>query len=192
MKKYIYRSLALLIILSTFLFSFVSCKEKIVDPALVLDGSGRPFETAAKVTYGDMEIDMRIVKQSSDLYEMEVLSPETVAGMSFVYDGGNMKVKYKGMAFTIDPEKFPANMMVDAIVKSLGSAFNAEEVNVTQDGERYTVEGKNDNGPFIMEIDAENGNILSIEIPGEKFSADFGGFMFLPETVADSVTENDT
>lgn len=180
-KKYICKVATLLLMLSVFLGVMTGCGQKKVNPQAVIDGSGKPFETSATVVFNDMKIDMRLIKRGDDLYGMEILSPETVSGMTFLYDNGNMKVKYKGLAFTIDPEKFPANMLAKTIVQCMDSAFDVDSVNVSMKEDSYVIEGKNDTGPFSVRIDPSSGNILSISVPDENFKADFTNFLFLPD-----------
>lgn len=186
MKKCIGTIVALVSLICVISISMTACKQRKIDPKTVIDRSNKPFETVASVVYDDNEFEMRIVRLNDNLYEMEVINPETVSGMTFVYDSGAMKVKYKGMAFTIEADKFPANMIAKSIVHSIDSAFVAEEVSITQDEEGYIIEGKNGIGAFAVKVDPENGNMKSIDIPMEKLKIKFDNFLFLPPT---AVTE---
>lgn len=182
MRKYIIKLASSILVFCIVLFSAVGCKQKAIDPQVVVDGSNKPFETHATVSYRDMDLDMRLVRQGSDFYEIEVLSPETVKGMSFIYGEGNLKVKYKGLAFNVDPEIYPAQMMADMIIDAMNSALTVEGISINSESDTYMIEGKCISGSFALDVDPQTGNMISLNVPSENFQADFTNFTFLPDS----------
>lgn len=162
------------------IFAMSSCSQKQVNKYEILEKSNKPFETTGTMEYNDYNFDIRVVKNSDDIYELEILAPEPLNGMSFIQNQENFKVKYMGLAFEIQPSNIDINPIANSILQSINDSFNPELVDVYQEENIYVVKGENNSNHFELGIDISTGELQEIFIPDTGINVKFGNFSFLP------------
>ena len=78
----------------------------------------------------------------------------------------------------MDPETLTDGMAGQLLFDALENALGEDTVSVTNQDGVLTVVGEAGGGSFVLRLDEETGNFLSLEIPEEDFSLTFQGFSF--------------
>ena len=117
----------------------------------------------ADIKYDGMDIEAKIVRKALNLYSVEILSPETLKGMTVDYDGEEFIFKYMGLSF----KSYPAALPDESFLKALFGSFNeisiGDKVTVRQSGNTFIADGTTDYGGFEIAMDTA-GNLKEIKI----------------------------
>lgn len=173
---------AVIVISSVILMALLaSCGEKAVDPVQVVEQADKPFESTATVEYKDIKADIRILREGENLYEVEILNPAPLKGMSFAYNGDKLTVQYLGLAFQVDPASLPVQAMAKVLMNTIESGLDEQGIQVEKKDELYLVSGSGESGNFSMTLDTATGSIVELEVPNENLKVYFENFSFLPQ-----------
>lgn len=135
------------------------------------------WTSTARVEYGELSAVFTLERQDG-VCTVELTEPETVGGLQFIFDGERITVSYDDVSFELNPDSLPVQAAAGAMIHAVNSALQPYGVNVNATEECVELSGDAEAGRFLLRLDAESGNYLSIELPENGFSAEFENFRF--------------
>ncbi len=157
------------------LFLCVSCGKKEEIPQSLQ--TNIPFTCTAEISYDTLTIEAKLTYRNAASATLEVLSPDSLEGLVFEYDGENTTAKYKGLGFSLSELGSSLPSAARLIFSSLSSA--ASEKNTEDAGEQFTVSGRLDSAPYRLYFNKKSGYLEKFSCPSLKFTAKFKDFKFL-------------
>ncbi len=139
----------------------------------------KPFESQLNIKYGDIAATAYFMRQDPANCTLVFDSPDSLKEMAFVFDKESVTVAYKEMQVTIDPKSTLGGATIRLVLAAINQAAEGEGVLATYEDNVLTVTGESESGQFILTLDAEKGNILTLSIPAEKLEVEFFNFKIL-------------
>ena len=137
------------------------------------------FSCTADITYGDFKTTATINRLGNGMWDVEFITPNTLAGVKLSYNGVDITASYKGLSFSIPKDAAPIKGVLNYIFKAIDKS--AEKVNMPyteQDGMKI-FKGESDDGDFTLSIDKSNGNLTSFDMPSRKLEVKFSNFSII-------------
>lgn len=136
------------------------------------------FECNAAIRYGDMNVKGHLKRSTAGTLEMDIDEPETLKGMSMVWNGEKITLKMYGLSFDVSPDNIPQSALGLSILKALDAMLSDKgSGRITGDG--FTTSGVFNGSKFEIVSDPSTGKLLSLKIPSIELSADFTDFKLL-------------
>lgn len=129
MKKII--SVLLLAALSLFL---CACGGKKVNVTPVTRG----ISFTAELIYYNECCEAKVTVGENGQADMEIISPDTIKGLTLHFDGGDVTAKYAGLEYKTDFSALPEGACCTYLYRILKDTFR-EDVSVTLEGENYCI-----------------------------------------------------
>ena len=142
-------------------------------PAAEPVGSG--FTCRIQAEYKDLDVKGVLVRQSAGTLKLEFSAPESLAGMTALWDGDSVELQMNGMSFSVDPATVPESAMGEEIVAVLDAAVRGEGDRTQKDGKLFVC-GNGNNGAYELVCDAETGQPLSLSVPSLPLTVTFSDF----------------
>ncbi len=176
-KLIIFGGIAVAVILAVaIVFALVSSNSnqhssdgKIDDSDIPSYSSG--FVCSADITYASLSTKVNITKNAVGLYNIEVVEPDVLSGMSFGFEHDNITVKYLGMTIDLPEELIPTTSAASVIVEIFDILSSKDELSAYAKENTLDVKGKGSLGEFSVEVNPDDLTILKIELPTADFSA---------------------
>lgn len=175
-------TISLIVILTVFAlaFAFVSCNKHPSgkgNEAKAVAGLSAPFSAKATVKLRDITISGDINKTDTGCATMTVLSPPSLKGISFQYDGQDIKASYHGMSVKLNADSKLAGGIIKLIVSAIDKAASNNGVSIKQSGDALTVSGDSDGTKFSVKFDRKSGSIAQISMPDLEAECSFEDFL---------------
>ena len=135
----------------------------------------KQYQTTANIEYNGTKIKVNLEKKD-DATEITFIEPKMLDGMRFEVSEENIKVTYLGMTFNIDPENLSSSIVVSTIVSAFNTIASGSGITAEVDKNTLNISGTTNNANFLLVLDKNNGNALSLEIPSMNLSAEFENF----------------
>ncbi len=136
-----------------------------------------PFTSIAEIDYGDLSLEAKLTYRNAASATLEVLSPGSLSGLIFEYNGEEVSASYNGISFALGSLNSSLPSAAKLIFSSLISAANQKN---TQDaGELFLVSGSIDSTPYQLYFNKKSGYLEKFVCPSLKFTAKFKDFKFL-------------
>lgn len=157
---------------------------------------GRPFRSTVKIQAGELELDGTVKRYGMGIWEMEVSSPETLAGLSLKGSDSCVTAALGDLKLEVPMENISDKAVFSLIFKAIDSAASAAESGAltctdTNDGKVYS--GEFSFGTYTMTFDPQSLALTRIEIPEAAICSEFTDFVIISggtETVTETtVTE---
>ena len=149
------------------------------DRAKVQESVSSDFTTTAELNYHGVDATMTILGQGAEKrYTLAFTQPASLAGMEMEFTKEKATLRYKDLSFSVDPASLTDGMAGQLLFDALESALGEDSVTITNQDGVLSVAGETSGGSFVLRLDKETGNFLSLEIPEEEFSLSFHGFSF--------------
>lgn len=152
------------------------CKKQTVpnaeNPAPIPDS----FTAKLDIAFGDVEMEALLTKNSADDYVISILSPEIMSALELSYKGGICTVKYDGLNFETELNRFPQAEFGSLLTQAFYDIEQGLDVEVTQANGILTYCGSGERGVFVFTRDAANGNWLEFSIEGAQLNVKFSEF----------------
>ncbi len=156
----------------------------------------KPFQSAVKIQAGKLELKGTVKRYGMGIWEMNVDSPETLAGLSLTGNDSGVTASLGDLKLEIPTENINDRAVFALIFKAIDSAASAADANVltctdTEDGK--VCKGEFSFGTYAMTFDPQSLALKKIEIPEAEIYCEFTDFKIISggtETVTETtVTE---
>ncbi len=168
------KSIPAVFVVLVLLFS-VSCGKKEEKPQSLQ--TNIPFTCTAQINYDTLSLEAKLTYRNAAGATLEVLSPDTLEGLIFEYDGENTTASYKGLSFSLAELNSALPSAARLIFSSLASA--SSEKNTDDAGDSFKISGSLDSAPYTLYFDKKSGYLEKFSCPSLKFTAEFKNFKFL-------------
>lgn len=166
---------ALYVFIYLFLLTLCGCQSSSVQKqkSLVTD-----FSADFCAEYNDMKLKGSVVSDRHGLIGINITSPDTIAGLSVNYKGGETELKRDSLICSADEAYLPSGSFPNLIKNILKGISDGRAELSAQNGESSFYNLKTDNGTCIITAD-KSGNIAEAKIENEKFYIQFSEPKFL-------------
>ena len=162
------------IVLSVILFT--GCQKKNDTPQNPVSPPST-FSANIDAVFGETEMKARLTKHSAEKYEMQVLSPEILSSLNFVYENGICTVTYDGLTFESDLKRFPQSEIGAILSQALTDADNEMITkSVSEDG-TIIYKGITDYGDFILTLDGQTMLWKAFSVDGASLKVTFSEYL---------------
>lgn len=146
------------------------------------------YEAEMKIQSGELEFSGRVRRYGTELWEMSVDAPETLAGLEITMNSENVRATLDDLVLDIPVEDVRGTAVFALIFKALdNAAVSTLSCTETEDGMYY--EGEFGGTIYRLTFDSETLEPLLLEIPEAGITAEIKGFEAIDEM---EETENST
>ena len=131
-----------------------------------------PFSCNFKITaYDDMELTGTMSRLGTGMWEMDITSPESMAGLHIKRSDTGMDISLGELEICIEQEKINQGAFAELIFKAIDSCAAMPELTLeeTENGLQYT--GKVSECPFIMTFSPDTMTLSEITFPSINLEA---------------------
>ncbi len=180
MNKYIF------IFILSILFIFTSCSKpnqenngQQQDPYIQQNiNLNKSFKATADVKFNGVRALININKQSHNTYEVEILEPSNLKGMTFNFVDDKINISYLGIKASLNKNSFITSAMVNSIINAINKMANESGINISKNSENISITGNSENGKFEIKLDKKNGSMLNLNIPAINLECTFSNFTY--------------
>lgn len=182
MNKYIF------IFILSMLFIFTSCSKtnqennnQQQDSSIQQDtyiNLNKSFKTTADIKFNGVRALININKKSPNTYDVEILEPSNLKGMTFSFVEDKINISYLGIKASLNKNSFITSAMVNSIINSINKVANESGINISKNSENISITGNSENGKFEMKLDKKNGSILNLNMPSINLECSFNNFTY--------------
>jgi len=166
--------------LFTALMIFLSaCSSAPEIPPSPLAQRGGNFDTTASITYRELSATARITRETPRSCIVTFTSPQSLAGITFVFWGDRVDLNYGALSFTFDPNSVPGGAVASIAAGAINSVLSGKGLEVDYTNGVLTLSGKLESGEFLLQIDGGDGSLLTLSVPEQELEIEFLGFTFL-------------
>ena len=137
------------------------------------------FSCTAAIHFNGMDIKAAVQKTATGLYEIKIIDPQLLDGLSFSLSGGQVVVKYKDIVFDIDSDYFISKSFATDIAGVLDNTANHSNTEFKLENQDIVVSGTSGGASYSVRLDKNTGALKSLAIPSKHISAEFTEFNFL-------------
>lgn len=147
--------------------SLCACGEK--KPSVTPVTRGISF--TAEVTYYNESCEAEVTVAKDGRTDMELISPDTIKGLTFHFEEGEVTAEYLGLEYKTDFKALPEGACCIRLYEILKDTFD-EEISVAAEGENYCILRNIGDGGYKLYLGG-SGLPISAEEPQGRFSASF-------------------
>lgn len=136
----------------------------------------KQYQTTANIEYNGTKIKVNMEKTEEGSTKVSFLEPAMLKNMTFELSEDNIEVGYLGMHFNIDPDNLSSSIIVSTIVSTFNNIASGSGITAEVDKNTLNISGTTNNANFLLTLDKESGNALTLEIPSMNLSAEFENF----------------
>ena len=171
MEVFFMRKIICLCISFLILFSFAGCSKK-TEP-VAMKGL---YSINADVKLGDFEATVGLNRLGNGVWDINFTKPDNINGLGVSYQNENMKITYKGLAFSIPRDDIPIKSIVTNLTSILDNVSLGKNVDFRKDGDKVIAKGKTDSGSYKVTFDEKTGSLVSMELEDIDLTANFSGY----------------
>ncbi|MEG1761701.1 MAG: hypothetical protein RR251_07320 [Hydrogenoanaerobacterium sp.] len=158
------------------IFNLACCKKNDAqESAFALENQ---FSSDVAVKYKDISASLSMQSYGAGCCKFVFLSPEALNGMSFEFTPEAINIGYKTLHTSLSPQAMPKTAICKQLITVLKAAAG-EGVNKKLADGMSILSGALAGSEFIVRVDKKSGKIISLEVPNEKFEAEFSDFCFI-------------
>lgn len=146
------------------------CRPKEASPPVVTD-----FVCSLRATYGDLAVAGTLKRQTAGTLELAFTEPETLNGLTAVWNGETVTLSMYGLSFDVDPSQIPESALGEELIAAFDAALRGEATDRTEDGDRV-FEGAGANGAYTLVCNGETGFPKTLTVPVLGLYAEFFDF----------------
>ena len=147
------------------LFLLCGCgKQTAMDP--ITDG----FTAQAAIRYKEMDVQGQFSCSADGRVTMAFTRPNTLAGVTFGWNGSEMQMKLGSMTIAVAQDSMPDGGLVQCLTRVLASV---EPNNGELDGGDYVIRGEAEGVAYTLVCDAATGLPKTLSVPEEQLTAEF-------------------
>lgn len=131
------------------------------------------FKSNVDIKSDEIQMNANITRDKSGFTTLEVISPETIKGLTFDHSSTENSISKDGLSYKTDVMVLPSSSIVVSIMDALDCMSEIkDEKPFYKDKNEMAFIGKIDGGKFELKADRKTGFIKEIKI-GEKITASF-------------------
>lgn len=147
--------------------------------------SATGFSCSAVGTYRGEEVAGTLNRTSAGLLTVSLTAPESLDGLTMVWDGEEVTLRLLGIEWAISPDAIPQAALGERILRALDAVVYGEsetDSSLTDDGRLKTTgsagtdAATTGNAAFTLYSDPATGALLSLEVPTEELTLTFSDF----------------
>lgn len=134
------------------------------------------FETEMKICAGELELTASVKRYGTELWEMEVTSPETLAGLTVTLNADGAKAALDDLEMTIAPENIREGAVFSLLFKAMDNVCTTGKLNCEESDNGLVYTGDFSGMLYNLTFAKSDLSPLSLEIPSAAFTAQFLSF----------------
>ncbi len=143
-----------------------------------------PFSSSVKIQAGELEFEGEIKRRAAGIWDMTVTAPDTLKGLSVMYDDGSgVKAVLDDISLEVPVESIKESAVFPLIFKAIDCAASSGTLSFTETEDGRVCSGEFSGGAYILKLDPKTSAITGIEIPNEEISGEFTGFAVIEEEI---------
>ena len=143
------------------------CKKQVAAPAATTD-----FSCNIQAVYDQLAVTGTLVRRSAGTLELAFTSPETLNGLTAVWDGEDVTLQMHGLSFSVNADALPEQALGDGVLAALDSVLDGA-MTPTLEGDTAVYEGTVEQGAYTLVCDKQSGKPLSLTMPSLKLQVTF-------------------
>ncbi|MBQ5319911.1 MAG: hypothetical protein J6K17_12520 [Oscillospiraceae bacterium] len=171
---------SIILLLVILMFVCTACNGKNVNFLAKTPDLNKQYATKMSVQAGELEFSCTVKRFGTEFWEMNVDSPDTLAGMTVAMNSEGVKATLDELVLDIPMEDVRDKAVFALIFKALdNAAANKLSCTDTEDGMYY--EGEFGGVVYHLTFDSESLKPVLLEIPEAALTAEIKGFETLDE-----------
>lgn len=130
------------------------------------------FVCAFHAQYQNMTVDGTLTRHTAGTLLLEFSNPETLAGLSAEWGDESVRLRYKGLSYTVAPDSLPESALGESLMAAFDAAARGEGTRKETDGS-VTVNGLSGTVPYTYVYDKLSGAPLSLSAPSIPLDVTF-------------------
>ena len=151
-------------------FVTAGCAPKTQAPPVTTD-----FSCRIQANYGDMAVTGELTRHSAGTLELTFSQPDTLDGLTALWDGETVTLQMYGLSFSVDPASVPESALGEELIAVLDAALRGESQGRQENG-NMVFEGQGKNGAYTLICNGESGYPVSLTVPSLPLYAEFSEF----------------
>ena len=143
------------------------CKKQAVAPAATTD-----FSCNVRAVYDGLAVTGTLVRRSAGTLELAFTSPETLNGLTAVWDGEDVTLQMHGLSFSVNADALPEQALGEGVLAALDSALD-KTMTPKLEGDTAVYEGTVEQGTYTLVCDKTSGKPLSLTMPSLQLQVTF-------------------
>lgn len=135
------------------------------------------FTTSASIRYEGFEMVAEVDRDRPGHYVIELMQPESLAGMQLDLSEEQVSITYKGITADFDPDSIAGSAIARGLVGTLNAIAAEQGISATLADGVFTLAGENEMGAFTLTLDAESGSLLALSVPERELEITFSNFL---------------
>ena len=126
-----------------------------------------------RATYRDLVLAGTLERHSVGTLELSFTEPETLDGLTAVWDGEDVTLEMYGLSFTADPETVPESAFGEEVIAVLDAVLSEDSYREFSGDNTLTLTGETRSGSYTLVYDGATGYPLSLTMPELPLSVEF-------------------
>lgn len=135
-----------------------------------------PFRSEMKIQAGELELSGEVKRYGTGIWELDVASPETLAGLKISSSDSGVKASLGELTLELPTEDINERAVFSLIFKAIDSAAAAEALVCTETEDGKVFKGSFSAGEYTLTFDPATLVPTRIEIPSAGINAEFVRF----------------
>lgn len=140
-----------------------------------------PFQSELKLQAGALELNGEVKRYGMGIWELNVTSPETLAGLKLSSSDGGVKASLGELTLELPAEDVNEKAVFSLIFKAIDSAASADALVCTETADGKVFSGTFAAGEYTLTFDPDTLALTGISIPSAGINGEFTGFAPLTE-----------
>lgn len=133
------------------------------------------FSSDLTAVFGDIEMTAAFEKNSAWGFVLDILTPEILEPLKFIYSDGKCTAEYDGLTFEADLARFPQSEFGSLLTNALSAVYDGMDIAVTYSDGVWKYNGTGERGAFTL-TQSESGEWLEFSVDAASLKAVFGNF----------------
>lgn len=133
---------------------------------------GDRFTCRVEAAYQSMKVAGKLTRRAAGTLELAFSEPDSLAGVTALWDGETVRLELEGMSFSVDPATVPESALGEELIAVLDAAARGDGSRTQEDG-RLVVRGTGSNGDYVLTCDPETGVPQTLSVPGIPLTVTF-------------------
>ena len=136
----------------------------------------KSFSTNAEITFRDLYMTANLTVNEENGFVIRMLTPEVLSPLEITYKSGVCTASYDGIAFSVEPDRFPQAAFVHTAAQAFAYALADVELKKSVSDGIISYQGSTDSGVFVLTQDAQSGALRDLSIEGAQLHVIFKDF----------------
>lgn len=135
---------------------------------------GNDFTCTIAAEYKDMKLAGTLVRQTTGMLKLTFTEPDSLAGVTSLWDGETVQLQLDGMSFSVDPDAVPESALGEELIAALDAAVRGEGAATRENGQ-LVIRGTGSNGDYVLTCDPDTGVPQTLSVPALPLTVTFSG-----------------